>query len=59
MAKGKKQTTTPKPRPDKYSEKMVINATFEEVMQVLATHANKVVADHMNEAKIEEPPVGE
>jgi hypothetical protein len=56
MAKHKKEK---KPRPDKYAEKVVINATFEEAIQVLADHANRMVADHINEAKIEEPPVGE
>lgn len=54
MAKPKKEK---KPRPDKYAEKVVINATFEEAMQVLAEHANKLVHDHIHEAKIEEPPV--
>ena len=56
MATKKKRDKTPKPRPDKYAEKVAINATFEEAMQVLADHANKMVADHLNEPPIEEPP---
>ncbi len=55
----KKRHKEKKPRPDKYAEKLAINATFSEAMQVLADHANKVVADHLNEPKIEEPPVGQ
>ena len=39
MAKGKK-TKVPKPRPDKYAEKVSINVGFHEAMQILADHAN-------------------
>ena len=54
MAKPKKEK---KPRPDKYAEKLAINATFEEAIQVLADHANKVVTDSLHEPTVEEPPV--
>lgn len=43
------------PRPDKYAEKVAINATFEEAMQVLADHANKKVEDVNTEPAISEP----
>ena len=58
MAKAKKHKEK-KPRPDKYAEKVHINTSFGDAMQVLADHANKMVADHIEEAKIEEPPHGE
>lgn len=55
MAKGKKQTTTPKPRPDKYAEKVTIAVYFEQAMHLFAAHANKVVEDRSNEPTVQEP----
>lgn len=47
MAKPKKQ---PKPRPDKYAEKVHINVGFDEVLQIFSDAAHDKV-----EPKIEEP----
>ena len=41
MSKDKKEV---KQRPNKYSEKLVINATFEGAIKVFAAHANSLVA---------------
>lgn len=49
MAKGKRNKT-PKPRPDKYAEKVSINVDFDEVLQIFSDAAH----DNNNE-KIEEP----
>ena len=50
MAKPKKRDKTPKPRPDKYAEKVSINASFDEVLQIFSDSAHD-----NNEEKIEEP----
>jgi hypothetical protein len=55
MATKKKRDKTPKPRPDKYAEKVAINATFDEAIHLLAQHANKVVEDRQNEPAVSEP----
>jgi len=41
MSKYKKEVN---PRPNKYSEKLVLNTTFDGAIKVLAAHANSLVA---------------
>lgn len=50
MAKGKKKDKAPKPRPDKYAEKVAINVGFDEVLQIFSDAAHDNAG-----AKIEEP----
>jgi hypothetical protein len=48
MAKPKKDKL---PRPDKYAEKVAINISFDEVLSLFATKANKVVKENLELAK--------
>ena len=53
MTKGNKHTVKyPKPRPDKYSEKVKINVGFDEVLKIFSDAAHE---NTDNEEKIEEP----
>jgi hypothetical protein len=54
MAKGKKRDKTPKPRPDKYAEKVAINVDFAHIMQVFADDANKTIEERIEEPNSEE-----
>lgn len=56
MAKTKKQKEK-KPRPDKYADKVAINATFDEVLHIFSDAAHdKVIAANNEEPAIQEPP---
>ena len=54
MSKSKKDK---KPRPDKYAEKVAINVSFEDAMQIFADAANDKVNDKVHEPNSEEPNV--
>jgi len=53
MSKAKKAK---KPRPDKYAEKVVINASFDEVLQIFSDAAHAKVEDKNEEPAMEAPP---
>lgn len=55
MSKQKKQKE-PKPRPEQNAEKLHINTSFEDALQVLSQHANMMVAGQCEEPAIQEPP---
>ena len=54
MAKGKKKDKEPKPRPDKYAEKVAINVSFDEVLQIFSDAAHDKAVEKMEELTTEE-----
>lgn len=54
MSKGKKDK---KPRPDKYAEKVTINVSFDEVLQIFATDATIKTNEKIQEPNSEENEV--